>query len=322
LVDFTAQSYKRQREHGSETHLLYQAVVPKYIEHIYHLKMPTARVATSAVHTADRLLAKKDEFKRDINLLDANNKMCASILARDGGIESAVRRALEQDDPAAWNNFAGFLNEQREKVKGFTESHIALNRKAHSFVGAVQAVKQDMISRQNNPEDDSPAADYEVALQTKMEMLQQQAESRAGPIAQEPMMIRIKENLGEPTANDDDDIQVEMPNQDSSNQYKCPVTQRLIENPVRNKVCGHVYDLAGFRFWMRGHQTRKCPISGCTNATACESQLEEDVEFQMKLRRFVKRGEQERQNRMNQSQSQNLDQSFEEMDQPNFTVLE
>jgi SUMO ligase MMS21 Smc5/6 complex component len=136
------------------------------------------------------------------------------------------------------------------------------------------------------------------------------------------MMIRIKENLGEPTANDDDDIQVEMPNQDSSNQYKCPVTQRLIENPVRNKVCGHVYDLAGFRFWMRGHQTRKCPISGCTNATACESQLEEDVEFQMKLRRFVKRGEQERQNRMNQSQSQNLDQSFEEMDQPNFTVLE
>ena len=283
--------------------------------------MPTARVATSAVHTADRLLAKKDEFKRDINLLDANNKMCASILARDGGIESAVRRALEQDDPVAWNNFAGFLDEQRGKVKGFTESHIALNRKAHSFIGAVQEVKQDMISRQNNPEDDSPA-DYEVALQTKMELLQQQAESRAGPIAQESMMIRIKENLGEPTANDDDDIQVEMPNQDSSNQYTCPVTQRLIENPVRNVVCGHVFDLAGFRFWMRGHGTRKCPISGCSNATACESQLEDDVEFQMKLRRFVKRGEQERQNRMNQSQSQNLDQSFEEMDQPNFTVLE
>lgn len=283
--------------------------------------MPTSRVANSAMHGVDRLISNKDEFKKDINKLNANNKVCASVLVRDGDIESGVRRALEEEDPEAWNEFKSFLSEQRGKVKGLTESHIDLHRKVNSFIGAVQEVKQDMISSsQQNPSNDGAPADYEIILQTKIELLKQKLDDQAEPVANEMLMVKIKDALGEPTANDDDDIQVEMSNQDSAAQFTCPITQRLMEKPMKNSVCGHFYDLEGFKFWMQRRRTRKCPISGCANSHACMSQLEEDVEVQLRLKRFVKRRDQEGQNRINQTQD--LDQSFEEMGDQNTTILE
>ena len=272
------------------------------------------------MHGVDRLISKKEEFKRDIMTLDANNKLCASALAHGGLIESAVRNALEEEDPEAWNEFRSFLTEQRGQVKGLTESHIDLNRKVNSFIGAVQEVKQDMISKQQSQIDDATPTDYEVVLQTKIELFKQKLDDQAGPVAKELFMVKTKEKLMEHTTNDDDDIQVEMPNQESGAQFKCPVTQLLMVIPMRNSVCGHVYDKEGFKFWLSGRRTKTCPISGCTNSAACTSQLEEDVEIQLRLKRFVKRREQEGQNRI--KQAQDLDQSFEDSGNQHMTVLE
>jgi Zinc-finger of the MIZ type in Nse subunit. len=75
-----------------------------------------------------------------------------------------------------------------------------------------------------------------------------------------------------------------------------------MENPVRNTVCGHVYDYSGIKFYMGSRRVRQCPVPGCANRQVTMSQIEHDEEMQLKVKRFLKRMEQVRQQRMSQTQ--------------------
>ena len=45
---------------------------------------------------------------------------------------------------------------------------------------------------------------------------------------------------------------------------KCPITLSLLENPVRNNNCPHVYSLDAIKELVRqGHGQCKCPVAGC-----------------------------------------------------------
>ena len=45
---------------------------------------------------------------------------------------------------------------------------------------------------------------------------------------------------------------------------KCPITLSLLEKPVRNDNCPHVYSLDAIKELVRhGHGQCKCPVAGC-----------------------------------------------------------
>eukprot|EP00557_Chaetoceros_sp_GSL56_P014284 CAMPEP_0176485868 /NCGR_PEP_ID=MMETSP0200_2-20121128/5268_1 /TAXON_ID=947934 /ORGANISM="Chaetoceros sp., Strain GSL56" /LENGTH=298 /DNA_ID=CAMNT_0017882539 /DNA_START=113 /DNA_END=1009 /DNA_ORIENTATION=+ len=296
--------------------------------------MPNARIVNSAVHEADRILAKKKDFRNQIIRLDAHNKIGAESLAHDGNLESTVRLALQnnnnrdnhsskddKDVDEAWGAFEAFLQQQREKIKGLTKIHIEMNQKVDALIGAVEDVKRQIHQhpppqqqQRQTDDDNSKPPDYELILQTKMELLKQQLEDQSGPVENHPWMKNTLTNMREVAASsrggngddDDDDVQLEFSNNESSAEYKCPITCQYMENPMRNTVCGHVFDLSGIQFHMRNKRSgRACPVPGCANKNLSMDQMEQDVEKQLKVKRFLKRMEQEKQQRL--SQTEDLD---------------
>ena len=53
---------------------------------------------------------------------------------------------------------------------------------------------------------------------------------------------------------------------------------------MRNKICGHVYSYKGIQHHLKSN--KQCPMPGCSNTNVTMSQLEEDEEMTMKIRRF------------------------------------
>lgn len=73
---------------------------------------------------------------------------------------------------------------------------------------------------------------------------------------------------------DDDDIVVDQEIQS----LKCPITLQLLEKPVRNTNCPHVYSLDAIRELVRhGHGRCNCPVAGCTAKVSMDSVREDKV---------------------------------------------
>ena len=60
--------------------------------------------------------------------------------------------------------------------------------------------------------------------------------------------------------------------------YVDPITKRRIEDPVRNELCGHLYDRESIVHMIRAKKGKlRCPIPGCSNQVFLEEEgLEED----------------------------------------------
>jgi E3 SUMO-protein ligase NSE2 len=63
-----------------------------------------------------------------------------------------------------------------------------------------------------------------------------------------------------------------------------PMSKKQIRNPVRNSVCGHLYDKASIEDGIKTNSRIKCPYIGCHNKNAVKlSDLKEDRELKRKL---------------------------------------
>jgi len=62
---------------------------------------------------------------------------------------------------------------------------------------------------------------------------------------------------------------------------KDPCTQAPIEYPVKNTVCGHIYDRVGIEGYLTQKGTRKarCPTIGCVNKDVQRAHLVDDTEM-------------------------------------------
>ena len=97
---------------------------------------------------------------------------------------------------------------------------------------------------------------------------------------------------GSRNVNNDDDIEVMGNGRGAESQaasLMCPVICKLLENPMKNKVCGHIYSLAGLKHLLRNSRRCACPVAGCQNNNVTMEQVEEDVETQFKIRREKRR---------------------------------
>lgn len=74
--------------------------------------------------------------------------------------------------------------------------------------------------------------------------------------------------------------------------YKCPITQLLLESPVTSTVCGHSYSKAAVIDYIEGCQNRRerahCPRAGCDKALT-KSALYDDKELESRARAYRRR---------------------------------
>ena len=82
------------------------------------------------------------------------------------------------------------------------------------------------------------------------------------------------------SGNEDDDIVLDHETQS----LKCPITLVILDKPVRNATCPHVYSLDAIRELVRhGNGMCKCPVAGC-GAMVTMSQVREDKVMARKIR--------------------------------------
>ncbi|KAL3764065.1 hypothetical protein ACHAW5_000540 [Stephanodiscus triporus] len=112
---------------------------------------------------------------------------------------------------------------------------------------------------------------------------------------------------------DDDDLEI-VRNKDDVHALKCPITGMLFENPVRNKVCSHVYDKAGLAQLLSMRKTT-CPMPGCSNRSLSLAQVEEDEQMKLKVKRHRTRELAERRKR-------DLEDDDDDQEGAGYTVIE
>ena len=75
---------------------------------------------------------------------------------------------------------------------------------------------------------------------------------------------------------------------DEESSMKCPITGLFFKDPVRNRICHHVYDRAGLN-QMIGAWNFTCPILGCPNRNLSLSQVDPDEMMKLKVREYLQR---------------------------------
>ncbi|XP_044249447.1 E3 SUMO-protein ligase NSE2-like isoform X1 [Drosophila takahashii] len=88
-----------------------------------------------------------------------------------------------------------------------------------------------------------------------------------------------------PKANDSDDdvVPMEVPGINVFSRYD-PWTKALIRNPVRNKVCGHIYDREYVNGLIKDNMGIRCPVAGCANRVYIQpAHLVEDEAARQKI---------------------------------------
>ena len=228
-----------------------------------------------------------------------------------------------------------FLAEQRSRLKSHVVQNAKRQRDVEAFCGAVGAVRDDIrMKRQNvantqledDDVDDKKAnnilaqfdlksgegTDYEKTILDKMKERTTSGEDGGEEQFQSNAMVReMMQTLGEQVSagskttgeDDDDDDDLEMVGGDAAldvNKLKCPITTMLLDQPLRNTVCNHVYSKAGIDQLLKGRRKEKCPVAGCTNGDLQRNQLVEDIQVGMLVKRYKAREERERRNKMSQ----------------------
>lgn len=90
---------------------------------------------------------------------------------------------------------------------------------------------------------------------------------------------------------DDDDVEVESTSEEL--QYKCMYSHTVMKEPMRCKVCKHVYDKSSLKAIIEqarkdNRGPAKCPVSGCTNKNLKEEDCKLDYALLAKIEARIK----------------------------------
>jgi|Transcript_13134 hypothetical protein len=262
----------------------------------------------AALLAADRVLSKEQEYRNSVKKIQT----LAYFLAERIHPENGDLTQTFADDP-------DFLQEQRENLKNFAEGNAQRLREVNHFIKAVGEVRDEVQAKQQTQEENagdssSSPTDYANSIRNKIEKNRVQDEANQVELRLEDYPVEMRSRLGEKepkkrkqkgrrSIDDDDDDDLEVINTqsggiDSVQSLKCPFTSSFYEDPVRNKVCGHTYSRAGLMQLINTRGQQPCPVTGCSNNSVTMNQCEDDMEMIMKVHRYKRREEIEKQQRM------------------------
>ena len=287
-----------------------------------------------ALLACNRAIDKSDEYKKSVKMLQARVQQIADTVRPDGDLAEILRAAAATGSGNDDSDEA-FLSKSYDRLKALGVGNAKRMEDIDNFVDAIKEVKTQVERNSKNGNNDAaaaaeggnvaaegggegagttttPAVDYERAIHDALENIRRvhEQDTRRIPPEEHELSIDIRKALGEKIkknknttrgggdVDDDDDDELEIVNNRSDDVHalKCPITAMLFDNPVRNKVCGHVYDLAGLKHLLASRKT-KCPVSGCANTTLSLTQIEDDEQMKLKVKRHKQREVNEKRNR-------------------------
>lgn len=228
-----------------------------------------------------QMLRKEQAYRSGIKDNQSLANALAQRLNRGGDLES-----LMGEDA---------LSDYRARLKTLAEQNVQQDRHLSAFLQALEK----SVGNENNMEN------YQVALEEAMEKEIQKINRSSVHVHQEQYYLDMLSKLGESTAqkntaggNNDDDDELEVLDAESTVNLKCPLMGTLMVDPLKNKLCGHIYSKIAIDEHLK--RDRKCPVTGCRNNNVTRDQLEPDMETAHLVRR-----EKVRQQHAQQQQSQN-----------------
>jgi len=286
----------------------------------YGVAVGSSNVIAASLQT----IANKESRYKDAIL--QNHALCKSAAARlgasyvgGGGGVSEMEHTLNMvanDDETSQNETAAWLKEQRERLKRLAEQNVENERLVQSFVAAATHLRDQVLHSCSSQQEDTKVVvlDFEEKIQSLVQENLKSNKSSQLPLEQETMYREVCSELGEKLAKpkrsrgggdeDDDDIEVFRAAGSQVNSLKCPITGLFLEEPMKNKVCGHFYSKEAIMHHLqtkqRNRRTPNCPVAGCGN-TVTLAQLEKDVMMETMVRREMRRQDQANQLRATQA---------------------
>jgi len=268
-----------------------------------------------AANVLQTIAAREANYKEPIK---QNHGLCKTAASRLVDAEKGMMKFLETDTSSiiGEEEIAAFFQEQKEILKAEAAKNVERERHVESFVSGVKSVRNDLInaagSQGEEEEESVNLPDYNAKIKDAMSN-HSSSVSRV-PVQQEPLYQQVVEALGENVASkkntgDDDDIEI-TETQNASSSLKCPITGKLIEDAVKNKLCKHVYSREGITAHIHSSGSggrAKCPAAGCSNTTVTMDQLEDDYETSRHVSRQKRREDFESQQRASQAASDLMD---------------
>ena len=269
-----------------------------------------------AANVLQTIAAREANYKEPIK---QNHGLCKTAASRLVRMEDDMMKFLEEKDNSSIigeEELAAFVQEQKKILKAEAAKNVERERHVESFVQGVKSVRNDLInaagSQGEEEEESDNLPDYNAKIKDAMNK-HSSSVSRV-PVQQAPLYQQVVENLGENvaskknTADYDDDIEITETQNASS--LKCPITGKLIEDAVKNKLCKHVYSREGITAHIHSSGSggrAKCPATGCSNTTVTLDQLEDDYETSRHVSRQKRREDLETQQRASQAASDLMD---------------
>lgn len=260
------------------------------------------------------MTSKKDDYKSSLITNQDLLKSTAHRMAINGSLESnllSMIKSDEGDNIFPEDDIKSFMEEQRQRIKNLAEQNALRERKIDNFIGAINQLKV-KVATDGAAELGGGEAKYESVI---ADLMQQEEDNHPMDAKTSEMYIDICDKLGEKVkrpgtaAGDDDDIEIVRNNTATEQNYKCPMTSKLMEDPVKNKVCGHVYSREGIDVWMKSRRNdHPCPVTGCTNQSVTPGQLEDDAFTARLVKRYKRQQDKETEQRA-MSQAHNLEDS-------------
>jgi hypothetical protein len=267
-----------------------------------------------ALLACERAIDKSEEQKQSVKKLQARGIMIADVIKPDSDIAEVLKASSSDNAKAAEE----FLSTAYARLKVLAEGNAKRIYDIEDFVDAVKYVRvevQENLSANNtNTNNDAGAGivttdapDYERSIHDAVERVRQERANGPSrlPCEDHAMSIEMREALGEKIPKkrsrgsrggadeDEDDLEIVQNRVDDVHSLKCPITGMFFVNPVKNKVCNHVYDRAGLDQLIRARKNT-CPVPGCANRSLSLAQVEEDEQMKLKVKRHKAREEAEK----------------------------
>lgn len=239
-----------------------------------------------------------------------NMALTVAAATASADLEETLQSIQEYiDDESIFSNtqVQEFLQERRGKLKQIAASNVNNQRQVDVFLDSVRALKQVEEQNFDQAAETTDEADKNDPGQRLGVIYQQKVQSQSSmqiEIHQEKHYRKVCETLGDTddTTLEDNDIAI-VHQSGTQSTLNCPITTVLLEEPVKNKACGHVYSHAAILNMI--HQQRrgscKCPVVGCPNHKVVEAQLEKDLVTEQILKRERRKQDQEKEMRLSQA---------------------
>lgn len=255
-------------------------------------------------------------------------KTAADRLKVGGEIELLLKELGHADEPAT----VDWLQTQRQRLLQLGTFNDEMMDQVGTFVTAVRGlVNNDNNNETNDNNDDNEEAttttttpDYEQILLQGMQDQPSSSSKNHDKAKEIRSKLELPPEEQQEQDEEDQDLQVVGGSTVAASTLKCPLTGTLLENPVKNSVCGHAYSKEAIldHLRRRGTKEKVCPMVGCHNRAVTLQQLVPDLELTQLVRRQKRRTDANKEHRLStqvllEDEDEDEDDSDEEDDEEN-----